>query len=70
MYIVNTKVTIKIIQQRIIANKHTMELKQDHKNAIQKNAVIEGERKKMQSKNAIQKNAVIEGERNKSSIWN
>lgn len=46
MYIVNTKVTIKIIQQRIIANKHTMEIKQDHKNAIQKNAVIEGERNK------------------------
>ena len=46
MYIVNTKVTIKIIQQKVIANKPTMEIKQDHKNAIQKKAEIEGERNK------------------------
>ena len=46
MYIVNTKVTIKIIQQRVIANKPTMEIKQDHKNVIQKKAEIEAERNK------------------------
>ena len=47
MYIVNTKVTIKIIQERVITNNHTMEVKQDHKNAIRNKAEIEGGRNKI-----------------------
>ena len=44
MYIVNLKVTTKITQQRVIANQLTKQLKQDHKNAIQKKAEIEGKK--------------------------